>query len=83
MLTSLGNFVFLRMAMGLISSGQTLQRFLSHVLRGISNVRRCIDDILIFSKTKQEHLEALNLVLRSLNDYGLVVNKEKYSLSFV
>ena len=52
MKTLSGNVVFLRIAMGLTSSGQILQRFLGHVLRGISNVRHYIDDTLIFSKTE-------------------------------
>ena len=76
MLTPLGNFVFLHMAMGLTGSEQTLQRFLGHVLRNIPVFRYYIDDILIFSKTKQEHLEVLNLVLWRLNEYGLVVSKK-------
>jgi len=33
-----------------------------------------IDDILIYSKTKEEHVEHLHLVLRTLEEHKLMLN---------
>ena len=39
-----------------------------------------LDDILIFSRTKEEHLTALNKVFSRLAKFKLVLKESKYSL---
>ncbi|CAK8676246.1 unnamed protein product [Clavelina lepadiformis] len=53
-----------------------LQDFLNE-LDGVSNVATFIDDILIFSKSPEEHREHLRTVFERLSRFGLVINREK------
>ena len=40
-----------------------------------------IDDILVYSKTQQEHDDRLHAVLKRLEEAGLTLNKEKCEFS--
>ncbi|KAK0597685.1 hypothetical protein LWI29_027609 [Acer saccharum] len=40
-----------------------------------------IDDILIFSKTQEDHLEHLKVVAQKLKDNGVVLSKKKLELN--
>ena len=77
LVTPLGSFQFKRMPMGLSNSGKTLLRFMNEIFRDLNFVFVYLDDILIFSRSEQEHLEHLRAVFRRLQDYGLVVNKDE------
>ena len=76
-ITPLGNFVFKRLPMGLRSAGNTFQKFMDEVFRDQSNVYVYIDDVLVFSKTPEEHLQHLSEVFNRLDRYGLILNKDK------
>ena len=41
------------------------------------NVGAYVDDIYIFSDTIQEHLESLDLVLKTLQEHGMTVSLKK------
>jgi hypothetical protein len=62
----------------LISSPSTFQRFMNHVLKPEENtfVLVYLDDILIFSKSLDEHLVNLDKVLSLLSDYQLVLERD-------
>ena len=49
-LIPLGSFTFKKMLMGLTSAGNTFQRFMNEVTRGLGFVYVYIDDILVFLK---------------------------------
>jgi len=76
-LTPFGSFAFKKMPMGLTSAGNTFQRFMNEVLRGLDFVYVYIDDILIFSKNHKEHLNHLTKVFERLSYYGLILNERK------
>lgn len=76
-ITPFGLFEFLFMTLGLRNSGQTFQRFMHMVLRGLPFVIIYLDDILIFSKTIAEHYEHMRVIFERLKQYGLVINLEK------
>ncbi len=71
------SFEFLRMPFRLRNATQTFQRFIDCVLRGLDFCCAYVDDILIASKNKEEHLRHLDEVFQRLDDNGLVVNSEK------
>ena len=67
MVTPLGNYCFRKMPMGLCNAGASFQRFVNKVLRGLSFVFVYIDDVLIFSKTREEHMSALHVATSHFN----------------
>ncbi|XP_011700955.1 PREDICTED: uncharacterized protein LOC105457789 [Wasmannia auropunctata] len=75
--TPFGMFEFPYMSFGLRNAAQTFQRFIDEVLRGLSFCYAYLDDILIASKTEEEHLEHLRILFERLNEYGVVINPAK------
>ena len=76
-LTPLGSFAFKKMPMGLTSAGNTFQRFMNKVTRGLTFVYVYIDDILVFSKNEKEHFTHLALLFERLRQNGIILNKDK------
>ena len=77
--TKYGLYEFTRMPMGLKSSAQTFQRVMELALQGLqwSICLIYLDDIIIFSKTFEQHMERLRLVLQRIRDAGLKIKPEK------
>ncbi|GBO02626.1 Transposon Ty3-I Gag-Pol polyprotein [Araneus ventricosus] len=76
-ITPFGLYEFKVMSFGLKNAPATFQRFIHEVLRGLDSVFPYLDDILIASKSNQEHEIHLNLVLERLNTFGLRINISK------
>ncbi|GBL79713.1 Transposon Ty3-I Gag-Pol polyprotein [Araneus ventricosus] len=76
-ITPFGLYEFNVMSFGLKNAPATFQRFIHEVLRGLDFVFPYLDDILIASKSNQEHEIHLNLVLERLNTFGLRINISK------
>ena len=75
--TPVGAFAFTRTPFGLSTSTQVFQRLIDTVTRGLSFVYAYIDDILVFSKSEEEHFKHLPIIFDRLNDYGLTINLKK------
>ena len=65
------------MPFGLRNAGQTFQRFMDQVLRGLHFCFVYVDDILIASSSEEEHKEHLRKVLQRLSNYGIIINPSK------
>ena len=65
------------MPFGLRNAGQSFQRFLDRVLAGLDFVFVYMDDILIASRTMEEHQDHVRQVMSRLQQHGLVINAEK------
>ncbi len=65
------------MPFGLRNASQTFQRFIDSVLRGLDFCCAYVDDIVIVSKTEEEHIQHMEEVFRRLDEHGLVVNADK------
>ncbi|GBM34504.1 Transposon Ty3-G Gag-Pol polyprotein [Araneus ventricosus] len=76
-ITPFGLYEFNVMSFGLKNAPATFQRFMHEVFRGLDFVFPYLDDILIASKSNQEHEIHLNLVLERLNTFGLRINISK------
>ena len=76
-ITPFGLFEFVRMPFGLRNAGQTFQRFMDQVLRGLPYCFVYMDDLLIASNSQEEHLEHLEAIFQRLEDHGLVVSLSK------
>ena len=78
----LGFYKFNRMPFGLANSPATYQRLMEECL-GDLHTRICfiyLDDLIIFSKTVDEHLNRLEQVFQRLRDVGLKLSPKKCSL---
>lgn len=80
-ITPFGLFEFNVMSFGLRNAPSTFQRFINEVLIGLDFVFPYLDDILIASKSEEEHKIHLNLVLERLNKYGLRINLSKSKIA--
>ena len=78
----LGFFEYNRMPMGLANAPATYQRVMEECL-GDLHLRICfiyLDDIIIFAKSFEEHLERLQMVFEKLREAGIKLSPKKCSL---
>ena len=76
-ITPFGLYQFKRMPFGLCNAGQTFQRFMNSITRGLEGVYVNIDDILVASNNNHEHEKQLRKLFARLSENGLVVNPSK------
>jgi cleavage and polyadenylation specificity factor subunit 1 len=76
-ITPFGLFEFLRMPFGLKNAGMTFQRLMDWILFDIPFIFVYLDDILVASRSVEEHQQHLQQVLHRLQDNGLVINAGK------
>ena len=70
-------YEFTRMPFGLCSAPQTFQRAMNLALKNTSNAACYMDDVLIFSKTIEEHKQHLEEVFKALEKADLRMNPDK------
>ena len=75
--TKEGQFCFNRMPFGIAAAPGTFQELMNTVLKEIPESAAYLDDILIFTKTLEDHYATLDRVLGRIEKAGLRVNPEK------
>lgn len=65
------------LAFGIESASAYFGRIMAKVLGGLDQVLCYINDILIFSKTFEDHLRAIEMVLRRLIQFNLKASPKK------
>lgn len=75
----LGHYEYLVMPFGLTNAPATFQALINDILREYLDkfVVAYLDDILIYSKTRKEHVQHVTLVLKALEGAGMRINGEK------
>jgi len=76
-ITPFGLFEYLRMPFGLKNAGQTFQRLMDEVLAGLPFIFVYMDDVLVASRSHEEHVHHLQIIFTRLQQHGLVLNGEK------
>lgn len=76
-ITPFGLFEFTSMQFGLSNAAQSFQRFMHAVTRDLEFCFVYLDDILIVSENEEQHKKHLELLLKRLADYDLVININK------
>jgi transposase InsO family protein len=77
--THFGHYEYVVMPFGLTNAPATFQSYINNVLREYIDVFVCvyIDDILIYSRTIEEHVEHVRKVLHALKKYNLRLKPSK------
>jgi len=76
--TEIGKMRYKSMAMGLKNAPATCQKLLNKILRGLHRYAgSLLDDIVIFSRDFQQHLNHVEQVLERLRHAGLTANPKK------
>ena len=80
--TSSGQWQFCRMPFGLCNAPATFQRLMNTMLQNfpVDRVMVYLDDLLVISKTFQEHLSTVDSVLATLQENGLKIKPSKCQL---
>ncbi len=76
-ITPFGLFEFLYMPFRLSNAAQTFQRLMDSLFRDFPFIFVYLDDMLIFSRSRSEHLGHLDTVLAVLAENGLHINPAK------
>lgn len=75
--TPFGLFEFPFMTFGLRNAGQTFQRFVDELTRGLDFVYSYLDDFLVYSHDEVQHEEHLRQIFERLKRYGMLLNSSK------
>ena len=76
-----GHFEWLVMPFGLKNAPSIFQRKMDNIFRdNDSFVAVYIDDILVFSKSKKQHIGHLQIVLKKFEEHGIIISKSKMQL---
>ena len=79
-LTHFGKWEFNMIHFGLAHALAYFQALISEVLKGLSHFAIAyLDDIIIFSKTEEEHLQHLEIIFQRLCEAGLMLKWSKCS----
>ena len=72
-----GLYRYKRLCFGINSAAEIFQKEISQMIQGIPGVKNMSDDIIIYSKTRDEHMKTIQRVLQRLRDHNITANKDK------
>jgi cytoskeleton-associated protein 5 len=75
--TSFGLFEFPFMSFCLRNAAQTFQHFMDDILRGLDFCFAYVDDMLVFSRSLEDHERHLRAIFSRLQTYGILINPAK------
>ena len=75
--TPFGTYMFNYLCFGLRNAGAMFQHLMDDIFGDLDFVVVYINDILVFSRSKRQHLKHLRIVLQRLHDNGFVLKSDK------
>ena len=72
-----GSYEFLKMPFGMVNSAATLKRGMKKLLKGMKNVEFYWDDILVHTRTWEDHLKTLGELFSRLAQAGMTIRPSK------
>ena len=78
-ISRMGKYKFNRVPFGLAQAPAHFQKLINEVLAECNFTMGYLDDIIIFSKTEEEHLEHLEIIFNRLREAGLKLKLQKCS----
>ena len=72
-----GSYEFLKIPFGMVNSAATLKRGMKKLLTGMTNVEVHWDDILVHTRTWEEHLKILRELFRRLAQVSMTIRPSK------
>ena len=78
-ISGMGKYEFNRVPFGLAQAPAHFQKLINEVLADCNFTMGYLDDIIIFSKTEEEHLEHLEIIFNRLPEDGLKLKLQKCS----
>lgn len=75
--THKGLYQYQRLPYGVKVAPAIFQSIMDQILAGLDGVCCYIDDILVTSKTMEQHVHVLEMVFMRLEEYGVLVNRDK------
>ena len=76
--TPFGLFEFPFISFGIRNAAQTFKRFMDEILKDLDFCFAYIVDILVFSRSPQEHDQHLCILFTQLQNYGILLNPSKF-----
>ena len=80
-ITPMGRYCFNKLPFGIASASEHFQKQMSKVLAGVEGPLCRLDDILVYTKTQEEHDIHLEAVLKRIQKSGVTLNPEKCEFS--
>ena len=75
--TPVGRYQYLRLPFGVVHAGDDYCRRVADIFDDIPNTRRIVEDILVFSKTWGEHVEAVRHLFARAAEHDVSLNTRK------
>ena len=79
--TPFGRFAFLRAPYGVTSIAEHYNRRMDEAFEGLVGFRKVVDDVIIFSRTREEHVQHVLQFLARCQEKGISLNADKLQLA--
>lgn len=76
-ITKRGLFRYKRLMFGINCAPEIFQKIMEQILNGCDGTLNASDDIIVYGKTKKEHDERLNCVLKRIKNFNVKLNYDK------
>ena len=77
-ITPFGRYINLRAPYGISSISEHYNRRMDEAFSGLSNLRKIVDDVVVYDKDVQQHLQHVREILYHCKDKGISLNPDKF-----